>query len=49
MLNQPFVGGILQYEKKETLPREAAYIQKAANIQDKNSRPAINLMKRALK
>ena len=32
MLNQPYVAPTMEYSKHEVLPKEVAYIQKAASI-----------------
>ena len=53
MLNQPYVAPCLTYEKKAVLPKETAYIQKAAAMGNKHIRqaqggPPIKIVKQAL-
>lgn len=53
MLNQPYVAPCLTYEKKAVLPKETAYIQKAAAMGNKHVRqtpggPPIKIVKQAL-
>jgi len=53
MLNQPYIAPVLIYEKRTVLPKEAAYIQKAAAMGSRHIRqtpggPPIKIVKQAL-
>ena len=53
MLNQPYVAPCLTYEKKAVLPKETAYIQKAAAMGNRHIRqvqggPPIKIVRQAL-
>ena len=53
MLNQPYVAPVLTYEKRTVLPKETAYIQKAAAMGSRPIRqtqggPPIKIVKQAL-